>query len=280
MEDLKKHAALGTLVLGCLLSTFTGVLLHKSGVSAVDSTVIALLGSTLTALFGIFIDTRMNQDKTMDALGISRHFNRDDNLRDNIYHLTNNYASITSRPREELFVREAERTITNCVGVIDGLAKGRFDAKTEGKRFRFVLAKTNDPAVKSFKIVTWLSKSEPGWWEGPHGKQYIEDQRKAILRGAEITRILIIPENPPEDLERLISAQKDAGIEVIQVPEQGLAEDLCVNMVICDDTWYTEAKYHPSGRHRGGPVSADNSDVFSAREKWDDLMDIARPGSG
>jgi hypothetical protein len=253
------------------------VFLIKQGHATFDSVAVSFLLSILITLIRIRFDISKNQDAIAEYLGISKLLNKDQELRRLFYKLSEDYIAATSAKQDKLFIAETKATFDKALMVIADLAKGKYYAETEEKRFDLIRSKIRDPKVKSIKAITVLSKGNPKWWFGEAGRGYVEEQKKAIDRGATVTRIFIEPADPrPElNLNAIILLQKDAKIEVLTVPEEILTPGLCANILICNDKWVTETYIDGSGHHRGGWVSTDSTKVSLAVQKFNDLLEIA-----
>ncbi len=270
------------LIIGYVISISIGITLYLLSKATLESLAVGLLVSILTTLVRIRADIHKNQTEIIEAIGINKDINKDVNLRTALYKLANDYIAIASNPQEKQFVEEARIIVDNCVRATAELANGKFFVEEEDRRVGYIFSKVRETRA-SIKAITYLRKK--GWWDSPIGKKYLEEQKEALSRGVEITRIFILPNQTDSDLRQPVKDQKeisvkigerDIGIKIMMVREESVPADLRVNLLICDDNWVTTTRFDRYGGNDGGLVSKDETDVSPAIRKWNRLINHAR----
>lgn len=276
---MKRPSDAQLLAIGYSLSICSGIFLLILGFARLDSIAIGLLLAVLTTLLKIKADVSKNHDEFIEAIGINKSLNEDENFRKAIYALAKDYIEIkSSNPREELLFEEAQTTVNRCVAAVAELANGRLSIEEEHRR-QIYMCRIVSECTKSVKAVTYLSTGQDGWWTGTLGRKYFDEQKEAIAtRNVVITRIFIVSDQETENLRERFTTHKNIGIEVRVAEQRLLPKTLLRNFLICDDKWFIDSRFDRfTKKNDGGYISKHKAEVNSAIEKWNDLIGLSEP---
>ncbi len=174
------------------------------------------------------------------------------------------------RPLLDVAEKEVERSKENLATLRHG--KYRADAADTT-----ILFEETDRAERRM-LATFLQRFDLEWWSSELGRDYWAVNRRAFERGVEIQRIFIYDDWTPE-LERIVQAQSQAGIDVMVVEREALPRDCRLAMVIWDDRLVYQGELNSDGETINVLYSVSKADVDTRLDQFARIKRHAKPAA-
>jgi hypothetical protein len=181
---------------------------------------------------------------------------------------------VASQPELRPLLDVAEKELEHSKENLAALRHGKFRADAADTT---ILFEETDRAERRM-MATFLQRFDLEWWSSELGRHYWEVNRRAADRGVEIQRVFIYDEWTPE-LERIVRAQSQAGVDVMVVERDLLPRDCRIGMVIWDDRLVYQGELNSDGETINVLYSVSKADVDTRLDQFARITRYAKPAA-
>jgi hypothetical protein len=245
------------LLVGTLFSIALTFFLLWRGIDGPSSTIIGLLGLTVSLLFEVVSRIGRAEDRLADATGLGRKLAADEYLFARIGSIVEDFSGVQDSG-DSVFKLWARHLLDDCINDLHELAGGRM-VLLPLSQFSFIGFRGLDRVENSLK-ATSCGESEH-FWGSVAGERYFTKNVELVQRGVAVTRIFIGNRAELSRLESTISRQQKAGIRVLLALTEQTPEELCEDFLIADDRTMVVAQPTRDGSARRENISIAAQDV-------------------
>jgi hypothetical protein len=151
-------------------------------------------------------------------------------------------STVAGDSRLEPLTEVARRELERCDSRLQGLRLGQYRVPASDVEVLFDQTQHAERLIQATSVATIDLK----WWHSQVGRKYWDTQVEALRRGVRIERSFIY-ETWSEPLQALAQEQAEAGVRVMAVPKDAIADELRVDMIIWDESFAYEIELNSDG---------------------------------
>lgn len=245
-------------IVGFILSAGVSVALLVTGQDTVVSLTLGLVLAALTQLFDLQKRHSDSEERILQASALSETLFRDEWLLKHIRQIVEDYQSVSKgEVQREFFLEKARTAIDDCSSILAGLSKGHVSITREEQMV--VLEELLRTARVQARGVSYIAFKE--WWQTQVGKNYLQENERAVKKGVHITRIFVAPKDRFQELKELAYEHHKVGVEVYVAIEEEQPPELLESYLIVDESIVSKSQIILGGQFQRAYVTAEPYEV-------------------
>ncbi len=245
-------------IVGFIISAGVSAALLVAGQDTVASLILGFVLTALTQLFDLQKRHSDSEERILQASALSETLFRNEWLLKHIRQIVEDYQSVNKgEVQREFFLEKARTAIDDCASTLAGLSKGHVSITREEQMV--VLEELLRTARVQARGVSYIAFTE--WWQTQVGKNYLQENERAVKKGIHITRIFVAPKDRFDELKELVVEHCEAGIEVYVAIEENQPPELLESYLIVDESIVSKSQIILGGQFQRANVTADPYEV-------------------
>lgn len=127
------------------------------------------------------------------------------------------------------------------------------------------------------EILATSDDGDLGWWQSETGRNYLEENRRAVERGVLVSRVFLLAVEDDAGLLAVMRANADAGVLVSSARIDRIPASLRINTTIFDDTLAHEDVTNKAGQTISYLYSSNENDMARLVSSFRRLQSLCTP---
>lgn len=251
-------------------ATIIGVVAWVVTRDQVSSLLVSLVTAALILLIEVRFQITRSKEDLSEAIGLQREALADPFLLATVPRIADGYTDVM-RTGDQFFIDRAREVVKACAAEVTRLQEG-FVEVPANEVYSYVTRSLHDTTSSLFGVV--FVQIADFWFSGG-GKEYLEENFKAVQRRVKITRVFIVDDlaDLSPDVQDLIRRQAEGGIDVRVAFAERLTPDLLHDMGLYDEKYAVYVDLIPgSKKTRGARFYRDEAEVRKAENIRDRIL--------
>jgi hypothetical protein len=241
-----------------LASTILGVVVWRITGDNVSSLLVSLVMASIFLVVELRFQLAITKEDLATLVGFQREALKDDFLLSITRQIVEGYERILTIG-DDFFLDRAQDLLSECAADITKLRTGYMEVEREETLYLMSRIKGAKRSVFATSFVKAI-----GFWKSGGGREYFQENLKAIGRGVRITRVFIVENEGEltEEVAELIGAQVEGGVDTKIAFARNLSADLLHDFAIFDEEYVHYLDLIPGSREmRGARFYRDEAEV-------------------
>ena len=245
-------------IVGFIISASVSAALLFAGQDTVASLTLGFVLAALTQLLDLQKRHSDSEERILQASALNEALFRDEWLLKHTQQIIEDYQSVNKGEVQQEFLLEKARTaIDDCSSILAGLSKGHVSITREEQMV--VLEELLRTARVQARAVSYIAFKE--WWQTQVGRNYLQENERAVKKGIHITRILVAPKDRFHELKELAIEHRKTGVEVYVAIEEEQPPELLESYLIVDESIVSKSQIILGGQFQRANVTAELYEV-------------------
>jgi hypothetical protein len=259
---------------GILLSVAIAItLVHTTKTEPLLGVCIALLGTVLTVLYGLYMrfEDRADVESHRSALLVAALDEKPWLLRELREIATYAKGMLNDHRNARLFEDLISARIRETRAYMQELQRGHIRVPAGD-----VTPMANQiDLVRETVLATTIPEIDTDWWLSLAGRDYLERNRKAIKDHKVLIQRIVLWEKGSSGLKQMIEEQREAGVHISFARRKGLPDELNTNMAIYDESSYNDVVFNADRKDIYYEYYLDPDDAKKAVARFEKLRGLS-----